>query len=306
MARNSHKYSNQVYQAYGLTISSCIPLKNAVTGNGHKADVTVRYGTVPEALDQPLRTGVRYQAAPGIFLLWIDDIARYLIRDGHEIIIDRMPAADDDDIRLFLLGSAFGALFQQREILALHASAVLTGAGCIAFMGHSGCGKSTVAAAFWRKGFPLVTDDICVLSFQNHEPRVVPGFKEMKLWSDVLKRFDFVAEKYPPARKQIEKRLIPVKKGIHSCPTSLKRIYLLTAHNGDELSLIPVKTADRFLPLRRHTYRAQFLEGLDATRWHLQKAGIISAHVPLVRVKRPRYPFVLDELVTMITADLNV
>ncbi len=48
-----------------------------------------------------------------------------------------------------------------REVL--HASAVLTHSGVVAFCGESGAGKSTLAYAFALCGYPLVADDALVI-----------------------------------------------------------------------------------------------------------------------------------------------
>ena len=64
------------------------------------------------------------------------------------------------DVRLFLLGSVWGALALQRGLLPLHASAVGRGRTVHAFTGPPGAGKSTLAAALAARGYPLFTDDM--------------------------------------------------------------------------------------------------------------------------------------------------
>ena len=53
------------------------------------------------------------------FLLKLDDIARFLVQHGEEILIQPAAESDEDGIRLFLLGSALGALLHQRGRLIL-------------------------------------------------------------------------------------------------------------------------------------------------------------------------------------------
>lgn len=84
----------------------------------------IRYGVVPAILATVKKTGVRFQAAPGQLLLTVDGVARCLVQDGKEIIVEGAPESDDDSLRLFLLGSTLGALLQQRGMLTLHSSAI--------------------------------------------------------------------------------------------------------------------------------------------------------------------------------------
>ena len=81
------------YQAFGLHLRACLPCPELLPSN-QPPDVTITYGQVPEALEAPLPEGKWYQSAPGLFLMKIPEVAKYLIKDGKEIIIDRAPQAE--------------------------------------------------------------------------------------------------------------------------------------------------------------------------------------------------------------------
>jgi hypothetical protein len=104
-------------------------------------------GPVPQALDDAKKKGVLYQISPDRFLLGLGKIARYLVSEGREIVIERVPGGSDDAVRVFLFGSVFGALLHQRGVLPLHGSAVMPSRGATIFAGPSGSGKSMLAAA---------------------------------------------------------------------------------------------------------------------------------------------------------------
>jgi len=66
-------------------------------------DVHVRLGRVPEQLEDPVATGVFYQATREQLLLNVKHIARYLISAGNEIVVEVTPRADLDMTRLLLM-----------------------------------------------------------------------------------------------------------------------------------------------------------------------------------------------------------
>lgn len=65
----------------------------------------------------------------------------------------------------------------------LHATAVATEQGVVAFTGAAGAGKSTLAAAFVREGHELFCDD-CLLLERRDEVFGIPGYWGLRLWSD--------------------------------------------------------------------------------------------------------------------------
>lgn len=293
------------YAAFGLTVASDLECPELMPGSG-PPDVTIRRGSVPTDLPNPTASGVRYQAAPGRLLLTVDGVARYLIQDGTTITIDAAPEATDHDLRVFLLASALGALLHQRRLLTLHASAVKVGDGCVAFLGRSGIGKSTLAMAFRHRGYPVLTDDLSVITFDDHNQAwVQPGIPQSKLWLDSLARFGVDPDGLQPIRPALEKRAVPLDERFHTEPLPLRRIYVLHSSNRDEIKLRPLTGPNRFLPLKTHTYRFQYLDGLGLQTPHFQKVAALAQQIPVTRVVRPMHPFRLKELVDQLEADLQ-
>ena len=122
------------YLAYGMKISSQIPLPELVLRTDQKpADVTIRLGDVPNCHGVKIGKRGNWDVAQGKFWLSVNSVASYYVSDGCEIWIDPEPGSSDADIRTFLFGSTLAALLHQREILALHASAIQTQRGAVIF-----------------------------------------------------------------------------------------------------------------------------------------------------------------------------
>lgn len=286
------------YTAFGLCLAAEFPCPELAPGVG-SPDVLIRYGMVPATLATAKKIGVRYQAAPGQLLLTVDGVARFLVQDGKEIIVERAPESDDDSLRLFLLGSAMGGLLQQRGMLTLHSSAIEVDGGCIGFLGRSGVGKSTLATALLRRGYRLLTDDVCAVTLApNATPIVHPGYPQTKLWADALTKLATPPETLRRVRPQLDKHAWPVAAAF--CPEvrPLRRLYVLHTINTADLTVQEVERGEKFQVLKNHTYREPFLDGLDGRVPHFRVCAVVAQRVPLSRIIRPSHPFLLDELMT--------
>lgn len=295
------------HHAFGLAIESELPLPELLDGPADTpADITISYGRVPDDLPDAVGRGVRYALAPGRLLLRVDGVARYLIANGRTITIERAPGAEDDDIRVFLLGSVFGAVLHQRNDLVLHGSAIDWHGGAVVFLGHSGVGKSTTATAFRKRGHAVLTDDLCVVR-PGADGRMFahPGFPQCKLWLDSLKKLDFAPDELARIRRKLEKRALPLGGDFSTTPLPVKKLYLLRPHNRAEIKLTATQGPQKFSILKNHTYRFGFLAGIDGKAGHFQQALKLAQQAPLAIAVRPSGAFQLDELVAAFEADLS-
>jgi len=198
-----------VYRAFGLSVSSEIPLPELMVMDV-KPDINIVFGDIPENLDNPAFSSVHFQVSPNKFLLKVDGVARYLIVNGDKITIDPTEGGSNDEIRLYLLGSAFGALIHQREMLPIHGSAVIFEDKAVIFSGKSGAGKSTLAAGFVKKGYKLLADDVCVVTLdEGSNPIVHPGYPQMKLWTDSLEKLGHRTKPLRTVRSGLKKYACP-------------------------------------------------------------------------------------------------
>lgn len=295
------------YHAYGLSIASDLECPELLRGNGAAPDVRVRFGPAPAGLASPQAQGVAYQAAPDQFLLDVEHVARFFILSGSEIVIERAPEAADGDIRSFLLGSVIGALLHQRGVLPLHASAIATARGAVAFAGGVGCGKSTLAAAFHRRGYRVLTDDVCAVSLDaTGNPLVTPAYPQLNLWADALAQIGEAKENLHRRSAQIEKYGRPVTDGFATFPVPLCAVYELRVTNATQPSLARVTGCEKMWLIRDNTFRPSFLAGMAHDEQYLQTALAVAQHIRAVRVSRPSEPFLLDELVDLVENDLGV
>ena len=135
--------------------------------------------------------------------------------------------------------------------LCLHGSAVQGKGGAVAFVGVSGRGKSTVAAALATQGWRLVADDCLVLKTARERTRVTPFQAGVRLWPDAASAVSNGAvgasTKMRFAVDQL--RLEPAQSS-----SPLRRVYLLHPRSsGGTVHSTPVRGREAVIALLQAT-----------------------------------------------------
>lgn len=294
--RDSH-YS--CYSLYGLRVRSALECPALRPGSDGPPDVTIRYGPVAgESSDRV----IAQPDGPDAFLLHIPGVARFRVVAGREIVVDRAPESADAAVRLFLLGSAMGALLHQRGITPIHGSAVDTGHGGLIFSGPQGHGKSTLAAAFAQRGYPLLSDDVCPLTADAGSVWLHPAWPRLNLLPDALDRLEI--PRAGGVQPFTGKHLVPVARFAEQ-PTRLLTLYELHPAAVSRVQLHELQGYDRLTCLMGNTYRVQFVRQMGHADRHFTALQEIARQVRVVRVERPATGYRLDELVAAIAADCS-
>lgn len=230
-----------------------------------------------------------FDAAPGQFELRVPRVGRFLVADGCTIRIARHPAAGDDALRLFLFGTAFGALLQQRGVLPLHGSAVCKDGRSLIIMGVSSAGKSSLSAALGRHGWRLQSDDISAVGVDNGIARSEAAFPRRKMWPDMLMKLGDDPEAHPPVRSGLEKRnQIVSEENFLDASTPVAGVIALSASRASMPVLTPVNGPPRMMLLKRHTFRGNLRGPLET---HLPQFAItarLAEQARVWRLQRPR------------------
>jgi hypothetical protein len=280
-----------VYLIGGVTLFSEIPFPELPLIQQQGATphpVNVRLGTVPDQLPGTVELDPYCFATPTQYLLNIPGIARYLVNDGREIVIDPDPAAPVLDVRAYLLGSIFVVLCQQRGLLPLHASAIAGKSGVVAFLANSGQGKSTLAAHFAQRGFRVLADDICLVdATQQGAAMVIPTAPWLKLWRNSLESLGRGAEGLDRVFSEDEKYRLPLAPALTPEPIS-KLIFL--EGNGissltTEIEEVPrVQAVPLLMDLTHHSY---LLQATGQQEENFLRCGRVLSQARAYRLVRP-------------------
>lgn len=288
------------YQVFGLRIRSEISLPELFPALGEALpDVTIRRGIIP-----PFGLPAGIQAQGAAVILTVPEVGRFRIEAGREIIVDPEPGTPERNFRLFLLGSAFGAMLHQRGLLPLHANAIEIDGRAIAFVGESGAGKSTLAAWFLDHGYRVIADDVTVVGFEGGQAIAAPGLPRLRLWSDALLATGRDSCDFPRSYRgnvQTDKFDVAIERATAVCePIPFSAIYLLDGIETFEFTrLSGVEAAEM---LFAHTYRGSYVSAALTHRAHWTSCVRLAGGTPMFKLSRVREFDRLDEQCAAILA----
>lgn len=269
------------YRVFGLTIESAWELPLVIADAAATIDVRIVQSQVE---DGPSGLSVR----PWGSLLVIPSVAKYRISGGALIEVEPLQDGSARNVRLYLLGSAIGALLHQRGILPLHANAIDLGGAAAMFLGHSGAGKSTLAAWFHDNGYAILADDICTVEIVDGQVQATPGIPRLRLWKDALESSGRSPANYDMSFDDYEKYDVPTAIDVTDEPLPLIAIYTLAkSSNGNETSINPLRGVNALEALIANTYRGSFLTETSDLKDHLHKCVELSRSVPIFEATRP-------------------
>ena len=273
------------YEVYGLVVKSELELKELEKSTSTDFEVLIEKGKVPKKLENPEKIGVRFQAKKNEFLLSVDNICKFYISNGNNIVIENIGNPSLSEIKLFLLGSAFGALIFQRGKVPFHGSTVLINGKAVIISGVSGAGKSTVTAELVLRGYPIIADDVSLIDIVDKSVCVFPGFARIKLWADTIDLLK-IEDKLEKIRPQLEKYSFPVD-NYHNKETEISNVVIIKTKNTQGVTIEEIKGIEKFKILNNNIYRKQFAKPLKVEQYQFKIVSQMSSKVKLFILERP-------------------
>jgi hypothetical protein len=284
-----------LFRAFGINIASDIFLPELETTEG-VPDVRIVLGKTPQGIQEPLARQDSYQAAPGQFLLHVAQVGHYYVAGGNRIVIDPDHSAEPGTVRLFLLGTAFGALLLQRGVLPIHGSTVVIKGQALIITGFCGAGKSTLLAALRLRGAHFLTDDVAAVTTDDgNVPWVQPGYPQQKLWKDSADSMGMDVSDLPAILPGMEKYAIAAERGFCRRPVPLAAVCELQAEERPEAAMVRLAGSSRIAVLLGHTYRNNLVAGFGLKAGHFERCASVAKQISVCRLLRPSGKFSLSE-----------
>jgi hypothetical protein len=255
-------------------------------------DVRLVAGTVPRQLTGVVAGESRWTASRDEYLLHADGVASFWVRNGREVVIELAPNALMMDVRAYLLAPIFSTLCLQTGRFALHASA---------FIGNSGAGKSTFAACLLRRGYKIVSDDICLIeTAASGATQVVPVAPSIKLWKSTMEELGGFSAELPRVFSKNDKYRIPTTTYRERLP--LKNLLFLqwAPESSFESKLKPLDNVTALSKMMEFTHQAHLVKAMNRRRENFELCAKVLKNARAREFTRPRDIQQINNVVDMV------
>ena len=296
-----------LYRLGPFVIGSEIPFPELDAQESARPNVWIRIGRAPERLQNVAANESRWWASRDEYLLRVPGVAVFYVSQGREVTVEPAAGALTGDIRAYLLAPIFSCLCFQCGMYALHGSSVRVGDEVVSFLGDSGAGKSTLAACLEQRGFPVVSDDICLLdpgSGGEGRPRVIPVAPALKLWRSALDHLGALPERLPRVWSREDKYRLRIGHSEERLPLR-EIVFLEWEEDGSaDVSFARVEGVQAVHRLMGYTHFDYLMKATGRQAESFLQSAAILRSVPAVALRRPRDFSLLQRVTDEVVAHL--
>jgi hypothetical protein len=186
----------------------------------------------------------------------------------------------------------------------LHASAVkLEDGRAVAFAGPTGRGKSTLATAFHREGFELITDDCLLLDERNDRVFAIPAYPSLRLWSDSAEELVGEGQRLVEMAHYSAKKQLLVDSGATAASESgieLAALFLIEPPREQGVRIKQAGGKSVLMALIEDTFALDVVDRPSVQR-AFESAGRLARSLPIFRLGYPRDYRKLSQVIANIT-----
>ena len=303
------------YRVYGISLRSEIPLGLPECSSAD-GDVFVRLQRA-EWFERAIAGAPLNQAAHGwyefadcpdgsVFVRWPGLFEFLVSPDGRTIACHPLERSRPESFETYLLGQVLSCALVRQHHEPLHATSVVVNGGAVAFLGVSGQGKSTLAAAFLGAGYRLLTDDLLLIRDIGGILCGFPGPPRIKLFPEVAQRFLPAEALLAPMNPESNKQIIALpSSAAYAAPVPIHALFVLDGMDEGRLNITSLTRASSCVALLGSTFNKRLVDA-DRLRRQFAAATAWTAKIP---VKRLRYGWSMDfvdDVVRAIVSDVIV
>ncbi len=246
-----------------------------------------------------------FHRTPDGFLLRFLEGADFEIDLARRIVTcTPLPEVSEDYVRNIFSNQIMPLVWTYEGLPVLHASCVVIDGYAYGFLGPSGRGKSTLAAAFASQGHAFLTDDGMLIESDDKGFQVRPYLPSVRLMpdsKDALFGDEAVAEpddgEWAPKSRIVASPRLP-----HAdAPAPLKAIYVLENDGAIETTFEPLTVSAGLDALLKNSFLLDSRDKLRI-RKHFRAMADLAETFPMVRMDYPRDLTRLSEVVSAIVS----
>lgn len=293
------------YEIYGLTILSEIYMKELIKceEENRKIDVVIKYSDMPNDIMENIKDNKKSFFSKEESWFYIEDAATYRIINGKEIHVQPNENVSFNRVKTFLLGTAFGLLLIQRNIVAIHGGAIVHNNKAFIITGDSGAGKSTLVSAFRYKNYNFLSDDVCATTVEGKEIYVNSAYPQQKLCEDAVKNFNLNKEELVKLDEGRGKYAIPSKESFILGKEKLCMLIELSVskeEDDDDLRIEEITGTDKMVIVMKNVYRINLAHYMKMSKEYFNNIATIAKNIKVYRLIRPKDKFTVFNQIELI------
>jgi hypothetical protein len=292
------------YEAFGLTISSEIECKELLLGKGN-SDVVITLEPSPNRYKVELKHKRHVIEPNGDFYFHVPNVASFFVSKGNSVLVSPAPNASKEELKMYLLGTIMAIILFQRKLIPFHCGCIKTPKGAVLIAADSGVGKSSLIASFYKKGYKILSDDLCAINISdNNTPLIIGSYPRLKLNSDVAGFLFPEKTKHLNLDELFHKYIFNIKDQFWGEQIKIYKIYEL--HLNDEFTIRSnsLNNKETIEMLYRNIFRYRFSNSFGSTAELFRNISSL-ANIQSVGIYRPNGNLKIDELAEFIEKDFT-
>lgn len=289
------------YKVYGLKIKSDIEMPELLKSNDVNYEINIctgiASGGVLKSIEQGKNVYINYKE------IWfnIKSVGTFLIYNGNTIVVDKDENADIEDVKAYLLGSAFGMILFQRDTLAIHGGTIVINNKTLTIIGDQGTGKSTLTTALRLNKYLFMADDVSVI---NDNFMMNPSYPQQKLCKDTMLKLGYRLNQFKKIDDDREKYKVPVKEDFISKPVTMGAICEMKIGNNSEVEIEEIIGKEKLLILINNIYRIELIKKSGIQPEYFKKCLEIAQNIKFYRMYRPKDKYTVSEQINLLEKTL--
>lgn len=224
------------------------------------------------------------------YLLRFPDLADFEVSvDGRNVTAYPAEGTDDVTVEHLYINQLVPLALSRQGLPAFHASVITVPGGAVAFLGKTGMGKSTLAAAFALQGATFLTDDALLIEEHADGCRAQPSHASIRLWEDSVEALiGENVEKAGPISYSDKARLLAGDALAYTDePQPLLAAFVLVQEDVESVAIRELTGLDRYMGWLQNSFLLDVKDN-DLLARHFEWTHRISGSVPTFALDYPR------------------
>jgi hypothetical protein len=236
------------------------------------------------------------------------DGTEFLIAADGSSVFARWPDHSTfEDTQCYLAGPVMGQVLQLRRRPTLHGSAIAVGDSAVALLGECGAGKSTLAAAFAKLGYPVLTEDVIAITTGL---LVQPGYPLIRLWPHAVELLFGSPDALPNLTPTWDKRYLDLNQPeyrFQAEPLPLGAVYVLSGRVDHDAapSVKPLSGGEAMMRLVANSYTGHLPSDDAYKAKEFSTFGKIAASVPVLALHPHSDPKRIYDTCELVASDFR-